>query len=107
MKQELEKLLREKNVENDELNELLSYVLDEPIFLESEKRLLSLQEILNYKEELKCDVDMIPLIDQYDNNFLIYNLETNQFQMFDISENKSWKNLESIQEYLNLLEKHD
>lgn len=105
MKIELIELLKQNNIQNDELNKILSYVEEEPIFFSQEKRLLSLAEILNYKEEVDTELNIIPLVDCYDNNFLVYNLEENQFQIIDVSDDFIWNRLESISDYLNLLEK--
>ncbi len=103
MRKELEELLNKKDIKNNTLNKILSYVKDEPVFLKTEKRLLSLDEILNYKNELKCNLDIIPLIDECDNDFLVYNLKEKQFQMLDISSDNFWKNVENMDEYLDLL----
>lgn len=104
MRKELEELLNKENIENHELNMILSYVKDEPIFFDIDKRLLSLGEILNYKNELNCELNIIPLIDNYDNDYLVYNIGEKQFQMLDISSDNFWNKLESICDYLSLLE---
>lgn len=94
---------RYEKIENEELQEILKYVKDEPLFFGEEKRLLSKSEIINYKNEfnINIDVDIIPLIDLYDNNFLIYNIAENKFQMLDISDDKIWKNVDSISNYIS------
>ena len=97
---------RYKEIENLELKTILAFVKDEPIFFDDEKRLLSKHEILNYKVELKMDLDIIPLIDLYDNNYLIYNIQENKFQLFDISEEIIWKNVRSIISYINLIRRY-
>ena len=90
-----------KNLLNDELQEILMYVKDEPLFFDDEKRLLSKDEIINYKDELLIDINIIPLIDFFDNNYLIYNIDNNKFQMMDIFDNTIWKDIESIKNYIN------
>ena len=94
---------RYKEIENEELKKILEFVKEEPLFFGDEKRLLSESEIINYKDELNIDLDedIIPLIDLYDNNFLIYNIEKNKFQIMDISNDIFWKDVDSIQKYIN------
>ena len=94
---------RYEKIDNEELQEILKYVKDEPLFFGEEKRLLSKSEIANYKNEfnINIDVDIIPLIDLYDNNFLIYKIAENKFQMLDISDDKIWKNVDSISNYIS------
>ena len=94
---------RYKEIENEELQEILKFVKEEPLFFGDEKRLLSKSEIINYKDELNIDLneDIIPLIDLYDNNFLIYNISKNKFQMMDISDDIIWKDVDSIHNYIN------
>ena len=95
-----------ENIDNSELKKILMFVKDEPIFFDDEKRLLSKQEILNYKVELQTNLDIVPLIDLYDNNYLIYNIAENQFQLLDISDDTIWKNVSSIIDYINLIEQY-
>ena len=94
---------RYKEIKNEELQKILKFVEEVPIFFGEEKRLLSKSEIVNYKEEfdIDLDVDIIPLIDLYDNNFLIYNISENKFQIMDISDDIIWKDIDSIQNYIN------
>lgn len=99
---------RYEKIENEELQAILKYVKDEPLFFGEEKRLLSKGEITNYKNEFNIDIDMdiIPLIDLYDNNFLIYNIAENKFQMMDISDDTFWKDVASIRDYINEIAQH-
>ena len=103
-----------REIKNEELQEILKFVTEEPIFFGDEKRLLSKSEIINYKDELNIDLneDIIPLIDLCDNNFLIYNISKNKFQMMDISDDIIWKDVDSIHNYINeiysyIKEEHD
>ena len=97
-----------EKIENQELQELLKYVKDEPLFFGEEKRLLSKSEIANYKNEfsINIDVDIIPLIDLYNNNFLIYNIVENKFQIVDLSDDTIWKNVDSIRDYISKIAQH-
>lgn len=107
MRKKLEEVLNTKNIKNETLKKILGYVREEPIFFDTEKRLLSSDEILNYKEELSCDVDMIPLVDTYDNEYLVYRVEKDQFQMFDISTDEFFGEVEDIEKFLKLLDEKE
>lgn len=92
-------------INNQELNEIINFVKDSPVFFaDNTKRLLSMEEILNYKTELNINIDIIPLVDEGDNSFLIFNKKENKFQMCDISSELCYKNIENIKKYLELLE---
>ena len=96
------------SINNKELQEILKYVEEEPVFLSSEMRLLSKEEILNYKEELSVEMDnIIPLIDLYDNNFLIYNITEDVFEKINIVDETVFGKTNTIENYLNLLPKED
>lgn len=88
---------------NDELKEILSFVKEEPIFFDEEKRLLSSEEILNGKEELQLTKDIIPIIDLYDNEYLGYDILNKEFVKFDISDDYIFEKLKSIQVYIDML----
>lgn len=88
-----------------ELNEVLSLCKDGPIFFSEEKRLLSISEILNSKEEMQLEKDIIPIIDLYDNDFVGYDISSKEFVKFNISNELVFKKLESIREYIDLLKK--
>ena len=90
------------SINNEELKLLLSYVNSEPIFF-NEKRLVSIDEINDYKEDLLIDIECIPLIDLYDNYYIIYNLKENEFQIYDISEDVIVEKNITIQKYIEEL----
>lgn len=90
------------SINNEELKLLLSYVNSEPIFF-NEKRLVSIDEINDYKEDLLIDIECIPLIDLYDNYYIIYNLKENEFQIYDISEDVIVEKNITIQKYIDEL----
>lgn len=90
------------SINNEELKLLLSYINSEPIFF-NEKRLVSIDEINDYKEDLLIDIECIPLIDLYDNNYIIYNLKENEFQIYDISEDVIVAKNITIQKYIDEL----
>lgn len=90
-------------IDNFELNKILSFVKDEPIFFDENKRLLSKSEIIEYKNELNISKeDIIPLIDLCDNNFVIYDIKKNGFIIMDISDDFI-RHIDSIKNYINLL----
>ena len=90
------------SINNEELKLLLSYVNSEPIFF-NEKRLVSIDEINDYKEDLLIDIECIPLIDLYDNYYIIYDLKENEFQIYDISEDIIVEKNITIQKYIDEL----
>ena len=89
-------------INNDELNTVMSYVNNEPIFF-GQKKLLSIDEINDYKKELLIDIECIPLIDLFDNNLIIYDLSKNEFQIYDISDDVVVKENISIKKYIDEL----
>lgn len=104
MKKEFVEIIN--RISNSELNEILNYCKDESIFFDKETRLLSISEIINYKEELKIKMDIIPIIDIYDNNYIVFDITNNQFAMMDISEEVIFKKLESIEEYIEKVKQY-
>ena len=67
-------------------------------------RLLSKDEINNYKMELGIDIDnIVPLIDLFDNNFLIYNKVKNTFEKLNIVDETIYEREETIEKYLNIV----
>lgn len=90
-------------IDNKDLQKILCFVKEEPIFFGFDKRLLSKPEIINYKNEFNINKDdIIPLVDLYDNEFLIYDIKINRFFIMDISDNFC-RDIESIEIYINLL----
>lgn len=89
-------------INNDDLKLILSYVNSKPIFF-NDKRLLNIDEINDYKEDLLIDIECIPLIDLYDNYYVIYNLNVNEFQIYDISEDIIVKKNITIKNYIEEL----
>ena len=62
-------IINENNINNEELLKLIKYIKEEPVFISDNIRLLSIEEILNYKEELKIDKLIYKII----NHSLTYN----------------------------------
>lgn len=89
----MSKLLLEKykEIQNQKLNKILEKIETKPIFLE-EKRLLSENEVINYKEELKIEVEnIIILIDCYNNEFLMFDMSNNCFKMYNFDDDFIYK----------------
>lgn len=95
------------NIHNNELQEILGFVGDEPIFFNDEMRLLTREEILNYKDEFNIEKDdIIPLIDLFDNDFLIYDIKEEIFSMMNIVDESMFSKMNTIEEYLELLKNY-
>lgn len=91
-------------IKNEEVQKILKYVKNEPIFFGDNMRLLSEEEIINYKRELGLEIDnILPLIDLNDNNFLIYKLDENTFEKLNIVDGTFFCKIDSIENYLDLL----
>lgn len=89
---------------NAELNDILEYVdKKRPIFFDDDKRLLSSDEIINYKKDLQISLDIIPLVDLQDNNFLVFDISAQKFKLCDISEEEMYKEIPSIKNYIELI----
>ena len=97
-----------ESINNNELQEILKYVGDEPVFFcNGEMRLLSKEEIINYKKELNIEMDnIIPLIDLYDNDFLIYNINENVFEKLNIVDGTIFGKINTIEKYLKSLKEY-
>ena len=98
----MSKILLEKykDINNKILLDLLEKVNRERIFLEDNQRLLSEDEILNYNAELEIVIkNIIPLIEFYDNNFLVYDELEKKFKMFNIVDELFYENLKITNKY--------
>ena len=95
------------NIANEDFKKILKLATNnQTILFDNDKRLLSKNEMLSYKDDLNISVEnIIPLIDLYDDNFLIYNINKNIFQLMDISSKKIYKDLDNIAEYIENIEK--
>lgn len=94
------------NKNNNELKRILSICKIEPIFIKGKEiRFLSLEEVINYKKCLNIDKEnIIPLIDLYDNDFLIYDINQNKFAKIYIADEQIYQYVDSIQEYIDLFD---
>lgn len=104
---ELEKYylnLKEKyDIKNEQLDEILKYITDHRIFFDdTEEALLYDKEVINYKDELDIEADIIPIIDMNDNDYIVFDLISKKFQKFYIVEEMFWADA-NIQEYIDRL----
>lgn len=84
----MSKLLLQKyeNIGHEELNILLKKVGSESIFYD-DNRLLSEDEIMNYKEEIGIQKEqIIPLMDCFNNEFLVFDIIDCSFKMYSIDD---------------------
>lgn len=92
------------NYDNKELKEIMNYVKEKPVFFlvnGNECRLLSKEEINDYKTHLQTNIDnIVPLIDLMDNNFIVYVKEENNFKILNITDDILYKNVEHINSYI-------
>lgn len=99
----LKEIIDKNHINNAELLEIINFIKEEPIFITENVRLLSKDEIINYKKELNTEKEIIPIIDLYDNNYLVFNIEIGNFQILDISVDEYWKEVSSIKSYIDIL----
>ncbi len=70
-------------------------------------QLLSKEEIINYKEHLNIKIDnIIPLVDLYDNIFLVYNIDDDTFAKLNITDEIIYGKTKTIENYLKLLQEY-
>lgn len=74
----------------------------ETIFLSGERRILSYDEVLQAKDQLHVDFiayGIIPLIDCYDNNFIVYDYKNNTWNMFNIVDECIFDTKKSLEDF--------
>lgn len=90
-----------------QLKEILLFCENDPIHFYEQRRLLSIDEILNYNLELQIeDKNIIPLVDCYDNDFLIYDVESKTFMFCYIVDGIKYDKLNDINEFIELLKNY-
>lgn len=94
-------------INNQNLNTILNYVSDEPILFEENHRLISKREIENFENEYQCKIDgIIPLIDVYDNDFIVYICDKNAFGMYNIVDELLFNEDYDVTEIIKQLENY-
>ena len=87
-----ERIKEIKHIYHNELPEIMKKIIssnDQSILVEPGKRLLSYAEIKHADEWLETDfqgLQMIPVFDFYDNDFLVYCFNTDTWGLFNIIE---------------------
>lgn len=72
-------------INNEKLNKILNYINDESVFFKEDARLISKSEIENFEKECQCNINgMIPLIDVFNNDFIVYICDSDLFGMYNI-----------------------
>lgn len=89
-----------------ELKELLSLCEKEPLFFDDEKRLLSIEEIIQAQEELQIQDNIIAIIDLYDNVFVVYDILKKEFMKYDIAHNEAYGKIDTVQEYIHQIKEY-
>ena len=96
------------NIKNEKMKKILSYVSDTPIFFAENKRLLSKDEIENFEQQYECKINIyIPLIDIYDNDFIVFDSQNEIFGLFNIVDEIFFKKIdidkiiEELKKFLN------
>lgn len=100
----LEKLYQ-SNIDTDALKVLS--INKNGMFIDGENflRVLSQKEVLNATNDLQVDflkINIIPIIDSGDNDFICYDLGLNKWYKFNIVDQIKFKERNSINDYLSL-----
>ena len=85
-----------------ELRKIVSNA-NETVFLDGEKRILSIDEIQNADEELHVgfiDKSLLPIADFCENNFLVFQISKNKWAKYNIIDNTIFKERDTIDELL-------
>lgn len=90
---------------NDKLPDFIRYILsnnNEMISFDDGIRLLSMDEILDAKEDLQIDFlsqGMIPLFDCFDNDFIVYMFNEKKYAKYNIVEEIAFKRRDNLLDY--------
>lgn len=87
----------------DEVSRLIAFTSDNSIFIADERRLLSFKEILHAADTMHVDFvryGIIPLIDCYDNDFIVFNFKTQSWSMFNIVDQISFNDGQELKDLL-------
>lgn len=87
---------------NTLLSQIISYA-DKEDFIDDERRVLSFKEILKPEKYLEFNFakkKLIPIIDAYDNIFIVYILDEDRWARFSISDSTLYKKRSTLKEVL-------
>lgn len=91
------------SINNKKLEEFLNLVKEKSVFIDdTEERILYDKEIINYKNNLQIDMDIILLVDIGNNDYVAFNLNENKFQLFNIVDKIFFQDVD-IDKYINKL----
>ena len=85
------------------VKKLISHA-DQTGFFEAERRALSYSEILDPVEYLGCDfisLNLIPIIDAYDNTYIVFDPEKNTWAEYNISDQILFNECKSFEDMLS------
>lgn len=88
---------------NFELSELMGKIIsvaDEVVFFDDGYRAMAYKEILNANDEYNVDfvgLGIIPIIDCYDNDYIVYCIGENKWAKFNLYENVLFKKRDSLE----------
>ena len=101
-------LLKKLNIPNlnNEATFIFSAAKSKPLFFDNEDfyRLLSFDEIINANDEFGLSLtslNLLPLIDCGENDFICYNYKTNNWCKFNVTDEVRFSEKASILEYFN------
>ena len=89
-----------------EINDIVAQIVslaDKVDFFDEERRALSFQEIANPKEQMKYDFvskGLIPLIDAYDNTYVVYMISEKKWAKYNIVDQVLFKKREKLESVL-------
>lgn len=91
------------NVELDEyLSKVVSYA-NENVFFEKERRVLSFEEIIDSSDDYGVDFveqEMLPIIDAYDNTFIVYSFKDKAWAMYNLSDDILFDEKDTLEEII-------
>ena len=91
---------------NGDIRRTVSVVLDD-YFISEKCRVISSKEILRTEEFVGVDfkdLNMIPLIDCKDDDYIVFNFETQKYEMYNIYDEVSFREADGLEELLATLE---
>ena len=89
-------------IPTEEIEKIIS-ICEDPVFIDDKCRLLAYTEIQNAKEDLHVDFaaqKLLPLFDCFDNDFIVWHSDTQEWSLFNIIDRISFKYCSSLQELL-------
>lgn len=102
-KKRINSMMKKYNAEfSDILAHIISYA-DSTDFIDEERRALSFEEIADAGNQVGVDfvsLGMIPVIDAYDNDYIVYIFEEDVWAKFNVFDQVAFKKRATLQELL-------